>query len=264
MRLFWLILLFTFFSPVNADENSLTLGIFPYVSTSKLITHNNIIRQHINNTTKYNISLVSSKNIPTYIRNLKEFKYDIVFSAPHLARYIEKNYHYKRIVMTTHDIKGIYISKKESPIAAISDFKGKVVALTSPKTIIHQMAMEHLIENGIDPEKDITIKPVKTFNNAIYDVLNNYSDVAVTGIKIWKKMPGKIKNKLKIISQTKPTAGFMILARPTMKQSTLSAIQSSLLAFNNTPGRKKYVFQGFRLISDADMESLDFHAKIFE
>ena len=66
------------------------MGVFPYVSTSKIIIHNNVIRKHVNNTTKYNLSLVTAKNLPTYINNLKDYKYDLIFCAPHLARFVEK------------------------------------------------------------------------------------------------------------------------------------------------------------------------------
>lgn len=257
-------LLFFYSTLLQAQNKPLTMGVFPYVSTSKIIIHNNVIRKHVNNSTKYSLSLVTAKNLPTYINNLKNFKYDLVFCAPHLARFVEKKYHYKRVIMTSHKIKGIYITKNTSPIRSIDELKGKTISLTPAQTVIHQMVLNQFDKHGIIPGENIKVKKIKTFSNAIYDVLNDISDVAVTGIKIWKKLPAKVKKNLRKLGQTKPVGGFVILAKPDVSQQVIIDIQNSLLSFNNSPNGKSYIFKGFKLIEDADMKSLDFHARIFE
>lgn len=257
-------LLFFYSALLQAQNTPLTMGVFPYVSTSKIIIHNNVIRKHINNSTKYNLSLITAKNLPTYINNLKSFKYDLIFCAPHLARFVEKKYHYKRVIMTSHHIQGVYITKNDSPVRSINELKGKTISLTPAQTIIHQMVLKQFDEYGIVPGKNIEIKKIKTFSNAIYDVLNGNSDVAVTGVKIWKKLPDKVKKNLRKLAQTKPVGGFVILAKPEVSQQVIVDIQNSLLSFNNSPNGKLYIFKGFKLIEDADMKSLDFHARIFE
>lgn len=251
-------------SNLACAKEPLTLGIFPYVTTSKLITHNKAIRKYINSTTPYSISLVTSKDLPTYINNLKSYKYDLIFSAPHLARYVEKNYKYKRVVMTTHQIRGVYIAKKDSPIENLSQLKGKTISLTPSETIIHQIVLKDFDFHNIVPGKNITVKPIKTFSNAMHDVINGYSDAAVTGVKIWKRLPLKLKSKLKKISTTSATSGFIILANPKLKDNVITDIQNALMAFNHSKLGERYIFKGFKLIQDKDMESLDFHSKIFE
>lgn len=79
---------------VFADSHPLALGIFPYASTSKLITHHKNIQKHINKADKFNISLVTAKNVSTYITNLANYKYDLIYSPPHVARFAEKKYGY--------------------------------------------------------------------------------------------------------------------------------------------------------------------------
>lgn len=257
-------LLFLYSTLLQAQNKYLTMGVFPYVSTSKIIIHNNVIRKHVNNTTNYDLALVSAKNLPTYINNLKDYKYDLIFSAPHLARYVEKKYHYKRVIMTSHKIKGVYITKNTSSIRSINELKGKTISLTPAQTVIHQMVLNQFDKHGIIPGENIKVKKIKTFSNAIYDVLNGNSDVAVTGVKIWNKLPAKVKKNLRKLAETKPIGGFVILAKPDVGQQVIIDIQNSLLSFNNSSNPKPYIFKGFKLIEDADMKSLDFHARIFE
>lgn len=258
------LVVFLYSALLQAQNTQLTMGVFPYVSTSKIIIHNNVFRKYINSTTQYDLSLVTAKNLPTYINNLKSFKYDLVFCAPHLARYAEKKYHYKPVIMTSHHIQGVYFTQSNSPVRSLKELKGKTISLTPAQTIIHQMVLSQFKERGIVAGKNIKVKKIKTFSNAIYDVLNGHSDVAVTGIKIWKKLPAKVKKNLRELAKTKAVGGFIILAKPGMSQDVVDDIQKSLLSFNNSPESKSYIFKGFKLIKDADMKLLDFHARVFE
>lgn len=249
---------------LSAQASSLTLGLFPYVTTSKLIIHNNAITKHINKISPHHLSLVTAKNLSSYITNLENYKYDLIFSAPHLARHAEKEHKYKRVAMTTHSIRGVYITKHNSSINEIGQLKGKIISLTPKVTILHQIALNQLNKMGITPVDNFTIKPIKTFSNAIHDVLKGNSDAAVTGIKIWNNLPAKSKKKLKAIALTPPTSGFMIMAKPGLNNKIIHDLQKHLLSFNRSKTSEKYIFKGFKLITNKDMYSLDFHSKIFE
>ncbi len=267
MKILWILILSTILSYSNlvkADNQSLTLGIFPYVSTSKLIAHNNTVVKHINETTNYDLSLVTAKDASTYLSNLKNYEYDLIFSAPHIARFVEKNFGYQRVVMTTHTIRGVYLVKKDSPIHSFNDLKGKKISMADEQTILHQIAISELIDHGIIPDKDIQIKTVNTHNNAIYDVLKDESDAAITGFKIWKNLPADKKKQLRQLALSKATTGFIVLAKPDINKEMIKNIQNSFLSFNGSSDGKPYIFRNFRLIRNSDMESLDFYAKVFE
>jgi len=264
LMIFVISTLFTCLTLTKAESKTLTLGIFPYVSSSKLITHNKNLQKHINNTSQYKVSLVSANNVPTYINNLRKYTYDVIFSAPHLARYVEKKYAYQRIAMTTHHIRGIYLARKDSSIHSMSDLTGKKLSMTPAKSMLHQQVIKQLKEYDIIPGINIKLKTSKTHNNAIYDVLNNDSDAAVTGINLWKNLPLDSKKKLHQFSQTDPISGFIVLAKPDIAKASIKDLQELFLSFKNTSAGKDYIFNGFKLITDQDMEALDTYASVFE
>lgn len=251
-------------SLLKAEINTVTIGIFPYASTSKLIKHHNNLQKHITNATDLSISLVTAKDFTTYYKNATKFEYDLIYSPPHLARFFEKQYGYHRVAMTTHQIRGVYIVKKESTYQTLSDLKDKTISMAPAKTIVAQLAIQELQANNLYAEKNITIKTVNTHNNAIYDAIKGDSDAAVTGIKLWKKLLPEHKNKLRELSQTKPTSGFIILAKPDLGKDKITTLQNAFLSFNDTLAGKTYLFKGFKLIDDEVMNALDFHAKVFE
>lgn len=262
----YITLSFLSISFVYAESKSepLTMGIFPYASTSKLVSHHKNIKKHINKDGAFSISLVTATDVATYTNNVINFKYDLVYSAPHLARYIEKHYGYQRVTMTSNKIQGVFLTQIGSNIKSISDLENKQISMAPAKTILHQATLLKLENNNLIAGKNIRIKTVKTHNNAIFDVINKDSDAAITGINLWNKLKPRHKKHLKQFDVTEPTTGFIILSKPSIKKSTIEKLQKLFLSFNNTLAGKAYIFKGFQPISDKAMESLDFHSKVFE
>lgn len=262
----YITLSFLFIPFVYAESKlePLTMGIFPYASTSKLVSHHKNIKKHINKDGAFSISLVTASDVATYFNNVKNLNYDLVYSAPHLARHLEKHYGYQRVTMTSNKIQGVLLTRIDSNIKSISDLKNKQISMAPARTILHQVTLLKLEDNNLIAGKNIRIKTVKTHNNAIFDVINKDSDVAVTGINLWKKLKPRHKKNLKQFSVTEPITGFIILAKPSVNISTIERLQKSFLSFNKTLAGKAYIFKGFQPISDKAMESLDFHSKVFE
>jgi len=267
MRILWIFVISTLLTCstlTKAENKTLTLGIFPYVSSSKLITHNKNLQKHINNTSQYRASLVSANDVLTYINKLTKYNYDLIFCAPHLARFVEKKYAYQRIAMTTHHIRGVYLARKDTSIYSAADLKGKKLSMTPATSILHQIVLKQLKKHDIIPGYNIELKTAKTHNNAIYDVLNNDSDAAVTGMNLWTNLPLDSKKKLRQFTKTDAVSGFIVLAKPDIDKASIKNIQKLFLSFNKTPAGKAYIFKGFRLITDQDMEALDSYASVFE
>ena len=257
------LLLFTSMLAYAAPQQ-LTMGIFPYASTSQLVSHHKNVKKHINKTDEFNLSLVTATDVPTYFKNLKNFEYDLIYSAPHIARFVEKKYGYLRVAMTSHQIRGVLLTSKNSSIHTVSDLKDKKISMGPTKTILHQIMLKQLKKNNIVPGTNIELKVANTHSNAIFNLVNSESDAAVTGIKLWKKLPQRHKQGIREVGLTDPTTGFIILAKPGTNPTTIKKLRESFLSFNQSLAGKTYIFKGFKPITDEAMESLDFHARVFE
>jgi len=267
MKKIWIIgllALITYTSVIKANDHLLTLGIFPYVSTGKLVEHQKSVLTHINQSTAFNLSFVTAKNISTYVENLANNTYDLIYSAPHLARYVEKKYGYQRVVMTSHSVRGVFLVRKDSPYQSVSDLKNTTISMAPEKTLVHQIALQQINNLGFVEGRDIDIKISNTHNSAIHDLLNRNTAAAVTGIKIWKDAGENSKQKLRLLAYTDSASGFIVLAKQGFDKSLIDDLQKAFLSFNQTPAAKTYLFKGFKLIDDQAMESLDFHARVFE
>lgn len=245
-------------------EKALVLGIFPYVSPAKLIKHHQSLVQHFEQGLKRKVSIVTAKNVTDYVDQVKKNKYDIIYAAPHLARYAEKKWGYQRVSMTTHNIQAFIVVPKESSYKTLADLKGKKITVVPPLAIFHQMLINDLKQFGMQKGRDYSLNITRTNDNAIFSVVNGESDAAVTGIKLWRNLEPEYKNKLRRLAKSIKTTGFIIMAKPGLSQETIFDLKRLSLNFNDTLKGKKYLFHGLKIIDNKSMKSLDAYTSVFK
>ena len=261
-----LAILFTMVSTtqVFAKEKSLSFAFFPYVNPSKILQHNKGLKHFLTKELKHPVSLITAKNSLDYFKKVKKSSYDIIFSAPHIGRYAELYAGYKRVAVTTNRIQGLYIVRESSKISQLSDLKNKTIAMASSVTILHQIALDDLKHQNLTPGKDITVKETKNHLNAIFALIKGKADVALTGVLLWKKLPKKYKSQLRLLDNSTKICGFTVMAHKNLKPELLEKAKKSLLHFHESKEGTKYLFKGFRTLSDKDMKQLDPYIDIFK
>lgn len=254
----WLLL-----SSAMANDSALTLGIFPYVSPSKLVRHNTKFKQYLEQKTARKISIVTAPDFREFVRRTKNGEYDLIFTAPHHGHYAELHNGYQRIAMTRHHIQGYFLVRKNSSYQGVENLRGKVLTTTSPVTILTQMALEQLHQHGLT-DADLTILNTSTHSNAIYSVINNDSDAALTGVKLWQRLNSEDKDKLRVLDTTEKAPGFMFMGKKSLAPETIRQLQTLAIQFNSEPAGQDYLFKGFQLIDDDSMNNMDKFIMVFD
>jgi phosphonate transport system substrate-binding protein len=100
----------------------------------------------------------------------------------------------------------------------------------------------------------------------LYAPLRNEADAGITGILLWEKLNSEQKDQLRVITISHGVPGFMLMAHPRIPQRDVDRLRQALLALNKTPEGKAYLsasgLQGFGLIDDATLRSLDSHTAV--
>jgi phosphonate transport system substrate-binding protein len=242
-----------------AKDEFLTLGILPYVTSSKLIKHQGKLIHYLEQQTGYKISMVTAPNFKSFIQRSNKSEYDLILTAPHHGRYLELKNMYQPIAMTQTKIQAYYVVLKNSPFQSLSDIKGKKIAIMPPVTMLTQVVYEQLAQHDIKLS-ELEIIPTKTYNNAIYSVINHDSDVSVTGIKLFQRLKSSDKKKLRILDKSKEIPGFFLMASKDIEPSQVKKIQEAVIQFKN----KKYIFKGFESINKNISQNLDEYTHVFK
>jgi len=248
-------------SAATAEDNTVTLGIFPYISPGQMVKFHNDFKKILSSTLKRRVVLVSAPSFKEFIKRTKQSQYDIIMTAPHLGRLAEVRDGYRPIVHTMHAVQGVYLVAKDSGIQRLEDLQGKTITMVGRKALVTQMAEKQLANLGLKNGENITLRFTKTHNNAMYAPLRGESEASVPGILLWQKIGQKERERIRAIGKTPAAPGFLIMASANFPESDFHVIQRSLLNIHHTPHGKQYLektgFNRFDLLDDKEKQDLD-------
>ncbi len=260
-----LLLICSIFSlTTQAAPKTLSFGVFPYVSAGKLIKHQAVVHQFLRQQLNKDIEFVTAQNFKGYADRVLNSEYDLIFAAPHFARYCEIKGLYTPLAMTHTQIQGVYLVHKDSPFHTLQDLQDKKVSISSVGLrfgLLHQMMKKQIETLSIG---ELIIRETKTHNNSIFAVLKQEIDVALTGVNIWKNIKPDIKSQLRKIGETPKVSGFVIMARPALAKQIKPLFSNVDQDFTASLANKKYIFRGLKTYQDNTLVDMDPYIKPFE
>lgn len=252
------ILLITLFpSYTLAVEGSLHLAIFPYVVHARTTKHHIKLTQYLTKELNMPVDITTVRNIREYLRHVRSGYYDIILTPPHIGRFAELSAGYVPLAITKKYIQGLYAVRKNAPYKTLSDLKYKTIAMSSPNAIIHQIAVQDFKEVGIRMGRDIRYRKVRDHNHAVIALAKKQVDIALTGVNVWKKLPERYKDKLRILQKGSKVPGFLFLANGKYSKSLRKKLKRALLRFDKSEKGQKYIFKGYKNVTAKMLKNLD-------
>lgn len=242
---------------------TIRFGFLPIFSPATLVKLHKPLKDYLETELKITVDMVSSPDFKEFKERTKNLEYDLIFTAPHLARLAETEYHYQRIVVTAHRGSANFLVRTDEKVREIKDLKGLNIALPPASAIIHHMALRTLREKGLNPGTDIRIITTKTHNDPVLRLISNKVHSAAIGKAPWARMKEKAGDQVIVIDQSISIPGFMILSNPDMPVENIKKIRAILIKFHTTPEGEDYLkksgYQNLIPISDQDMLEMDFY-----
>jgi len=266
------IVLFSFFGHSHAEtintNNELTLGVFPYISSTRLIRLYMPLTQYLESKTNKKVRLLSAPDFKTFIQRTNTQQYDIIYTAPHFALLAEQQKKYERLSRFSRDLTGTLFVNADSPITRIEELEGKTVSMPDELAIISAMGEVHLNKNGLYVGKNISLLNTPTHNNAIISVNNNIASAGIIASPVFDIYNKKNKGKLRRIEQTEhvPSAMFMVSTKVSDHDS--NKLNNAMREFTHSSYAKSFFsgtpMVGVKAISDADMQALSKYADLLK
>lgn len=241
-------------------QDALVLGILPYLSPTVLLKTWEPFIGYLERQTGRHVYITSAPDFNTYIRRAATGLYDIYETAPHFALLAEKKYHYRRLARLKRELDGTILVLRNTKINSIEDLKGKVFATPDKLAIITILGELTLLEHGVRPQIDITIKYTPSHNNALISVIEGTADAAVTSTAEYERMNPVKKNQLRVLAKTRQVPHMMIMAGPRLDDKEYTLLSKLILQFTaNGPGERFFQDSGYGdmvKITDNDMARL--------
>ena len=198
----------------------------------------------------------------TFHQRTMALEYDVVVTAPNLARLAQLDVGYTPLLSYAPKIKGMVISPIAKPIKSIAELRGQTLVLSNPQSLVTLRGMQWLAENGLQRGKDFKTINVPTDDSVGSVVVRGDACAAMLSGGEYRAIPDAVKAQVQILTVFTEVPGFIVMANPKLSASEARAIKAQLLSFasDSPEGKAFFSSTGFTDIQEPAaglMESLD-------
>lgn len=261
----WIALSFGLSLPCTLAAEStdpLEIAILPYLSTRAVLNAYAPMQKYLERRLKRPVLLITAPDMQTFIERTQQGTYAYLITAPHFARYAQLEAGYLPFLRVDRTLYGTLVVSKHSEIHSIGDLRGKVVATPDKLSIVSMLGTELLRQHGLQPGKDVEVRPTTSHNSAVLSVQRGEVAAAVTSVTALKQMPANLRNSVKELATTEQVPHLMYLANrriPTEEVDKLAGILHEFV--ENSPEGKAFIsntgYIGLRKPTAEELERLD-------
>lgn len=241
-----------------ADNNTITFGIVPQQSASKMAKLWNPVLNELTKKTGIKFRFKTAKNIPTFEKRLLSGEYDVAYMNPYHFTVFNKKPGYKAIAHARDKrIHGILVVHKDSPYQSIEDLRNKKIAFPSPAAFAATLLTgARLKKEGIPFEK----KFVSSHDSVYRNVATKRFSAGGGVIRTLKNMDKKTQDNLRILWKSEGYTPHAIAIHPNMDNALKNKLQNALVMLDTTEEGKKLLkairIKGFSIAYDKDWDDV--------
>ncbi len=238
---------------------SISFGIFPYISASKLIKSHQPLAVYLSERIGVPVNIESASGFKPFIQRTRQLQYDLLMTAPHMGALAKMQSGYQPVAVARNKLTATFVVLKSSGIKSFQDLPSGVITLPPEKAVISKMALETLQQNGITTTQ-LQPRYTPSHDNAYKALLQGDSIVAAVSSPTYLRMPDAISKQLRVIGHSQAIPGNMFLMSPQQPPQRIQQVARLMLDFKDHPAGpayfKKTRMEGFRAVTEQDLKIL--------
>jgi len=252
----------TAFANETTPVKPLIIGVTPYLSARALVTSYEPMRLYLENVLGKPVKIYSANGFKQYFERAVKGDYDLVISAAHFARLLQKEHKFTPLVRYSKGGRGLVMASVNGPLNTPNDLRGQVIAVPEQLALATIVCMIALNENGLKAGTDFKILEVPSFTSAILAIQNGDATAAVSAPAALAQMPQELRESVKPVLDTGEYINLIFLAHPRLDKTFVALLNKALLKFGSESSEGKQFFasnsSGTTIpATEKDMNSLD-------
>lgn len=143
-------------------DTTYRFGVFPYLPTLKIDRIFGPIAASLSRDLGTRVQLRTKPTFEQFAEELFNESYDIIFVHPFFYVDAHDRYGYIPIARLDQPLTAVLMVAEDSPIRDLSNLRGKVVALPPPLAGVSDLAKMALLDAGLDPDRDLSLRYFRT------------------------------------------------------------------------------------------------------
>lgn len=248
-----------------AELAPLKLGLLPTLSPRTLLANYQPVRLHLARELQRPVEMSTAVDFDAFHRATMAGNFDLVLTAPHLARLAELEGKFKPVATYTATNRAALIMAKDRPVRSVAELRGKCVAIFDEHALVVLQGLHWLAEQGLKPNLDFRVLETHSHNSVAHSVATGECPLGITapaGVKQWL---GEYRQKLGLFAELPEQLAVTWVVNPRLAQKAIGRIRAALLKLNDSPEGRQFFentgYKGIRAVTAQDMQGLDAYAK---
>ncbi len=248
------------------ETSTLTLGVLPNISARVLLAQYQPMREYLQQVLGRPVQVVTANDFRTFAQATRDGKYDMIVTAPNLGRVAQLDSRWSPIAQYEPGIPALLVSLASNRDQAITQLRGKALALANPQSLVALVGLRWLNRQGLQQEKDFQIVRTPNDDSLGAVLLKGEAPFAIMSMGEFKAKPDALRQSLQIVSQIATVPGFLLMTNPGMTAQDRVKLSDAMLAYPSTDsGRSFFALSGFtniRRVNDGEIASLDAYVDV--
>jgi phosphonate transport system substrate-binding protein len=246
---------------VALATETVIFGVYPHVSAAQLSPRYFLLRDLVARTLGRPVTLVTATDNHSFTERVRQGEYDLILSAPHLARVAERRDGWQRIAQTGYRTEIVVLAKADSELHGLDDLRNHSLAIAPTDSFDYPIMSALLAKQGLSLGQEVKPVIAAGFSNMAYALGRGEADAGVTTRRQWAQATASQHSALREIFHSEPLPGLFVMAHPRLGKPAIQALKQALLSFHDSREGKLY-FQriehvDFQAIGDDTMRALD-------
>jgi phosphonate transport system substrate-binding protein len=254
-------LLFAAPAAARAQPNALQVGVLPNVSARILLGQYQPFRAFFERELGRPVDIVTAPSLLAFQERSVAGAYGLVVTAANLGRVAQIDGRLRPVAIYEPRIPGLIVTLRDRPLNAVTELRGRIVAMTNPQSLVALKFIHWLRAQGLEMGRDANAVHARNEDSLAQLLVTGDSRAAVMSRGEFNAIRADIRDTLVVWQVFAQVPGFLVMLGPAVNDADTARITAALAAFPASEAGRAFFaatgFAGIRPVTPADLAELD-------
>ena len=240
------------------------LGVFPYLPPARIEEAYAPVAADFAEALDREVLLRTKTTFAAWFEEVQAQRYDIVFIQPFDYVNAFDRYGYLPLARGSDPLSAILVVLDDSPLTEIFQLRGTIVALPPASAAVSYLTKDAIIEAGLEPGRDVTVKHFKNHDSCLQQVVIGAADVCGTARAVVRDFVARRPVAFRELAVTRAIPHVLFAVHSRVSDEDREAIRRVIVGWHETEqGRQWRASLGHTFVPalDADYDIVREYAK---
>lgn len=221
-------------APAGEPSTGCRFGVFPYLPVLTIDKMFGPMAASFARVLDRPVYLKTKSSFDKFAEELANQTYDIVLLHPFFYVEAADNYHYRPLARVDQKLTAVVLVAADRPWQGWPDLKGGILALPPEMSAVSQLVKAALIDAGLWPDIDLTLRHYGTKMSCLQAVATGTADACAVPSFVLPQLESSAEMKLRTLAETAPINHLVIATHERVPAAARARLLADILSWPGT------------------------------